>query len=198
MPNSETVLVVVATLGACSILIGILLFLLSGSDAGRIALAFRAFRRILGDPKLAEKVEPLLATEEPNRDLPPRPSGVPVRMLALLQREARLLDFLMEDIQGATDAQIVAAVSSIHGQCQTALKKHLVLGPIMAQPEGASVEVPAGFDPAAIRLVGNVTGQPPFHGILLHSGWKVEQIHIPPLAEGQDDLILMPAEVELP
>jgi hypothetical protein len=33
---------------------------------------------------------------------------------------------------------------------------------------------------------------------LLHSGWRVLEIKLPPLPEGQDDLVLMPAEVELP
>jgi hypothetical protein len=198
MPNSEIILVVLGTIGAVIILIGLILLLVSGGDTGRIGLAFRTFRGILGDPKLGGKVEPLLAPEEPKPDKPPRPSGMPVRMLALLQREARLVDFLMEDIKKATDPQIVEVARNIHEKGQALLKKRLVLRPVIPQSEGTSVEVPAGFDPSAIQLVGNVTGQPPFRGILLHSGWKVEQINIPPLPEGQDDLILVPAEVELP
>ena len=60
------------------------------------------------------------------------------------------------------------------------------------------MEVPAHFDPSAIRLTGNVTGQPPFRGILQHHGWRVKNYTLPPLPEGQDQFVLAPAEVELP
>ena len=119
-------------------------------------------------------------------------------MLALLQREGRLLDFLLEDIQSCADAQVGAAVRDIHRQCRAALKEHLALEPILSQEEGAAVEVPAGFDPSAIRVTGNVTGQPPFKGTLQHHGWRVKEIKLAAPPEGQDELVLMPAEVELP
>jgi hypothetical protein len=121
-----------------------------------------------------------------------------VRVLALLQREGRLLDFLLEDIQSYSDEQVGAAVRDIHRQCQAALKEHLDLQPVLPQGEGSVVEVTPGFDPSAIRLVGNVTGQPPFRGTLQHHGWRVKEIKLSPPPEGQDELILMPAEVELP
>jgi hypothetical protein len=100
-------------------------------------------------------------------------------------------------VQGYPDAQIGAAVRDIHRKCQAALKEHLVLDPVMAQQEGATVEVPAGFDPSAIRIIGNVTGQPPFRGVLQHHGWRVRAIKLAPPPEGQDEMVLMPAEVEI-
>ena len=60
------------------------------------------------------------------------------------------------------------------------------------------MKVPAGFDPSAIRLTGNVTGQPPFQGTLQHHGWRVKEIKLAPPPEGQDQFIVQPAEVELP
>ena len=83
-------------------------------------------------------------------------------------------------------------------QCQGALKEHLVLEPVLPKDEGAAVEVPPGFNPAQIRLTGNVTGQPPFKGTLRHHGWRVKEIKLAVPPEGQDEFILMPAEVELP
>jgi hypothetical protein len=182
-------------IGIVIVLFVVMLFLLSGGNTQRIGLAFRCFVRTLPDQPFADQVTKLLAPPEPK---PTRPSGVPVRLLAILQREGRMLDFFMEDISGASPDQVVAAVRDIHPQCQAVLKKHLVLGPVLSQTEGENVEVPAGFDPSAIRLTGNVTGQPPFRGTLLHPGWRVLEIKLPPLPEGQDDLVLMPAEVELP
>jgi hypothetical protein len=176
----------------------LLLFLYSGGDWHRCGVAIRAFRRAVRDPELAAQIEPLLAPPPPKDEGPPKPDGRPLRFLALLQREGRLVDFLLEDIQGYPDAQIGAAVRDIHRQCQHALKEHLVLEPVMPQGEGATVQVPAGFDPSAVRLTGNVTGQPPFQGTLQHHGWRAKEVNLAPPPEGQDELVLMPAEVELP
>jgi hypothetical protein len=129
---------------------------------------------------------------------PPKPSGAPLRLLALLQREGRLLDFLMEDVQGYNDAQIGSAVRDIHRTCRKALQEHLVLEPVIKDAEGSEVTVPAGFDPSAVRLTGNVTGQPPFRGKLNHHGWRVQEIKLAPPPSGQDEFVVQPAEVELP
>jgi hypothetical protein len=139
------------------------------------------------------------APAEPEKPAgPPKPSGAPLRLLALLQREGRLLDFLMEDVQNYTDAQIGAAVRDIHRTCRKALQDHLVLDPILKEAEGSEVTVPAGFDPSAVRLTGNVTGQPPFRGSLRHHGWRVREIKLAPPPSGQDEFVIQPAEVELP
>jgi hypothetical protein len=175
----------------------IFLVVASGGDGRRIGLAVASFRKALTDPDFANRVEPLLIPPPPQPVKPPKPSGVPLRFLALLQRDGRLVDFLLEDIQAYPDPQIGAAVRDIHRHCQAALKEHLVLEPVMNQTEGATVEVPAGFDPSAIRLTGNVTGQPPFRGVLQHHGWRVREIKLGPPSEGQDEMVLMPAEVEI-
>jgi len=69
---------------------------------------------------------------------------------------------------------------------------------VMAQPESSQVEVQSGFDPSAIQVVGNVTGEPPFRGTLIHAGWRVREIKVPTPPEGQDEFVLQPAEVDLP
>lgn len=165
------------------------LLLSSGGDPQRRQLA----RRVRDDPELADKVAALL--EPPP---PPKPSGAPLRLLALLQREGRLLDFLLENLQACSDQQIASAVRDIQGKCQKALQEHLVLEPVLPQAEQATVEVPPGFDPSAIRLTGNVTGQPPFRGTLQHHGWRVKEIKLAPLPDGSDEFVVHPAEVELP
>jgi hypothetical protein len=119
-------------------------------------------------------------------------------MLTVLQRESRLIDFLMENIGGADDAQIGAAMKDLQPKAQAALKKYLVLESVLPQNEGDPVEVPSGFDPSAIQLLGNVTGKPPFKGTLRHGGWRAKQINLQKPPEGQDPMVLAPAEVELP
>jgi hypothetical protein len=174
------------------------LLLVSRVSLKRIRLALRCELRALRDQDFAAKIEPLLNQAAPEPAKSARPSGAPLRVLALLQREGRLLDFLLEDIQAYPDAQVGAAVRDIHRQCQAVLKEHLDLQPVLQKDEGSAVEISAGFDPSAIRLTGNVTGQPPFRGTLQHHGWRVKELKLTPPPEGQDEFVLMPAEVELP
>ncbi|OWK43462.1 DUF2760 domain-containing protein [Fimbriiglobus ruber] len=129
---------------------------------------------------------------------PPKPTGEPLRLLSLLQTEARLVDFLMEDIAAAADQQIGQAVREIHRKAQKVLKDHLTLEEILAGADGDTVTVQRGFDPSAIRVIGNVTGQPPFTGELQHPGWKVKEMNLPPQPEGQNPFVIQPAEVQLP
>jgi Domain of unknown function (DUF2760) len=119
-----------------------------------------------------------------------------LRLLAVLQKEGRLVDFLEEDIQPYTDAQVGAAVRAIHSGCRKALHERMEITRIFGEEDGASVEVASGFDPAAVRLTGNVHGQPPFHGVLQHGGWRAAHVSLPKTA-GVDNAILAPAEVEI-
>ena len=195
-PVENPLLIVIYTLVGVLVVYLAALLLVARGSFGRVRLALGCEWRILRDASFAAKVQALFAPPRPQA--PPKPSGAPLRLLALLQREGRLLDFLMEDIQAYPDAQIGAAVRDIHRQCQTALKEHLQLQPVLPQPEGTQVEITTGFDPAAIRLTGNVTGQPPFRGTLQHHGWRVKEMKLTPPPEGQDEFVLMPAEVEMP
>ena len=169
-------------------------FLIVSRFGGRkgYALGLKVAKKTAVDAAFALKVEHLFVPPPP-----PKPSGLPVQLLGILQRESRLLDSLMENIQQYTDDQIGASVRDIHAKAQKALKKHVTLESVLPQEDGSQVTVQAGFDPSAIRLVGNVTGQPPFKGILQHAGWRAKAIDFPKPPEGQDEFVLMPAEVEL-
>jgi hypothetical protein len=194
----EPYLYVVGTLVGVVVVALLALLIVGRGSLARLGLAWQAFARVLGDAAAAGRVRPVLNPPPPEPPKPPRPSAEPLRLLALLQREGRLVDFLLEDIQQATDEQIGAGVRELHRKAQAALKEHLVLEPVLPQGEGATVEVPPGFDPSAIRLTGNVTGQPPFRGTLQHHGWRVKTYTLAAAPEGQDEFVLQPAEVELP
>lgn len=127
---------------------------------------------------------------------PPPPAGA-LRLLALLQQEGRLIDFLEEDIAAYSDAQVGAAVRDIHARCRAALRERMTIERIYAEEDGATVEVPSGFDPALVRLTGNVHGVPPFRGTLQHAGWRVTGVRLS-VADALDPSILAPAEVEIP
>ena len=156
----------------------------------RLLLALRAFWFTLTDPDFAARVEPLFSRA---------PTGPDLRVLAVLQRDGRLVDFLEEDIDGYSDSQIGAAVRDIHRSCRKSLHDYLTIEPVINAAEEDRVSVPSDFDPAAIRLVGNINGTPPFQGVLKHHGWRVRAVHLPVLPVPRDDTsVLSPAEVEIP
>jgi hypothetical protein len=142
------------------------------------------------------------AAERPDAAGPPPPPPGPtledgaLRLLGLLQEEGRLVDFLEEDVTPYDDEQIGAATRGIHEACRKALRERVTLEPILPGAEGDAVTVEPGFDPAAIRLVGNVTGAPPVRGVLRHGGWRVKKVTIAPRT-GYDARVLAPAEVEI-
>ena len=121
-----------------------------------------------------------------------------IQMLAILQRQGRFLDFLQEDLSLYDDAQIGAAVRNIHAGCRQALGDHVELKPVYEDAEGSSITVDAGFDATATRLTGNVTGEPPFTGVLRHRGWRAVHVELPQLTPRRGkDWIVAPAEVEI-
>jgi hypothetical protein len=120
-----------------------------------------------------------------------------VQMLALLQRDGRLIDFLAENISAYPDAQLGAAVRTIHETCRQVLDHYVKLEPILNSEEDQPVTVQVGFDPAAIKLLGNMAGEPPVRGVLRHKGWRVKEVNLPPLPQGASRLVVAPAEVEL-
>jgi hypothetical protein len=120
-----------------------------------------------------------------------------VQMLALLQRDGRLVDFLTENISAYPDAQLGAAVRTIHETCRQALDQYLKMEPILNSQEDQPVTLEAGFDPATIKLIGNVTGGPPVRGVLRHKGWRVREVNLPPVPQGAGRMVVAPAEVEL-
>ena len=120
-----------------------------------------------------------------------------VQMLALLQRDGRLVDFLEEDVSSYPDGQLGAAVRSIHAACRQVLERYIKLEPVLSSEEDHPVTVPPGFDSAAIKLVGNVSGEPPIRGLLRHRGWRVAAVTLPSLPQGSGRAIVAPAEVEV-
>lgn len=120
-----------------------------------------------------------------------------LQLLALLQAEGRLIDFLEEDIDPYTDTQVGAAVRSIHAGCRKALHERMTIERIHAAEDGTEIDVPRDYDPSAIRLTGHVHGQPPFRGTLQHSGWRASGVTLPQPGAGADAGVLAPAEVEI-
>jgi hypothetical protein len=149
-------------------------------------------------PTLAPPKEPPALPPPPPALTPEQVHGSALFLLGLLQREGRLLDFLNEDLAGASDADIGAAVRVVHEGCRKALAQYVPVQAVVAKAEGDQVEVPAGFDANRWRLVGNVTGAGPWKGALKHHGWVATKVTLPALPTSVDLKVLAAAEVELP
>jgi Domain of unknown function (DUF2760) len=120
-----------------------------------------------------------------------------LQLLNLLQKEARFIDFIKEDITAYNDADIGAAARVVHEGCNKAINEHFSLVPIRNEQEGSNISVPVGFDAAAIRLTGNIVGAAPFSGTLVHKGWQATEVRLPKLTQGHNPTIVAAAEVEL-
>jgi hypothetical protein len=176
------------------------------SLAARIPLAISAFWRIIFNPEFALGVMRLRQGAEAERAEPAaKPAALlqetgpaaALQLLGLLQRDARFIDFIEEDVAGFSDAEIGAAARVVHEGCRKVVREHFTLEPVRGEPEGARLTLDPGFDAASLRLTGNVVGDPPFNGTLTHRGWISTEIRLPKLAVGHDVNILAPAEVEL-
>jgi hypothetical protein len=172
----------------------------------RLWFAWACFFRVLFDGKFAARVFAVRAAPpelEPPKSARPAPAAAPnldvsaLQLLALLQREGRLIDFLQQDVVSFGDAEIGAAARVVHEGCRKALSSHIKIQPVRSEAEGGRVTLDERFDPAEIKLIGNVGGSAPYRGVLRHRGWRVESVELPKLLEGHDGRVLAPAEVEL-
>ena len=170
----------------------------------RLALGFA----VLGDSKLAAQLQDLRNGVVPaTPPAPPAPPPVPIlkvatpdaalQLLGLLQREARFVDFIQEDVAAYSDADIGGAARLVHTGCRKVLQEHFTLVPARPESEGSRVVLEAGFDAATVRLTGNVVGNAPFRGTLRHPGWTVTDVRLPRTTEGHDPRVIAAAEVEL-
>jgi hypothetical protein len=119
-----------------------------------------------------------------------------LQILGILQRDARLVDFLMEDIASYSDDQVGAAVRELHDQCRDAVARYVTLQPVIDGVEGTFAKAPSA-DPNVVKFIGNVPAKPPAGGTLRHKGWRAAKIDLPALAAKQDAAILAPAEIEI-
>ncbi len=175
----------------------------------RIVLAFRCFFNILFHGELsAESMGALRLTRPQAREaVPPKapaPASVPVtkasdgalQILSIMQRDSRLVDFLMEDIASYSDDQIGAAVRELHDQCRDSIARYVTLQPVIDGVEGTFAKAPSA-DPNLVKFVGNVPAKPPSGGTLRHKGWRVARVDLPALSAKQDANIIAPAEIEI-
>jgi hypothetical protein len=169
----------------------------------RIVLAFRAFFNLLFSGELSPEIQ--IALNLSRRSAAPAKAAAPavrpssdgaLQILGILQRDSRLVDFLMEDVSGYSDEQVGAAVRELHDQCRDAIARYVTLSPVIDGVEGTYAKAPAQ-DPNLVKFVGNVPAQPPAGGTLRHKGWRATRVELPNLTGKQDATIIAAAEIEI-
>ena len=180
-------------LGIAVIKMAVLLVLCKGNFSN-LANAITTFFSVLAHGKTPQKEKTIRIPKgeiKVNADL--------IWPLYLLQREARLIDFLLEDISSAPDDLVGAGVRELHTKCRKYLLEKLTIEPVIAQDEGARITIESGFNPSKIMLTGFIEGQPPYNGILKHQGWQVLSSQIPEVTDSfRNNPVLAQAELEIP
>lgn len=160
-----------------------------------LGLAFKAFIKAFKEPEKGRKfVEENL---DSNKQLEGNHDPSHLRLLYYLQQSSRFIDFLKEDISTFNDAQVGAAVRKIHQDCARAIEELVNILPLKEEQEGSLVQVPKGYNPNEIKVVGKIKGEPPFTGVLVHRGWKAQKRSLPKKTGEQALEIICPAEVEI-
>ncbi|MGH8522226.1 MAG: DUF2760 domain-containing protein, partial [Gammaproteobacteria bacterium] len=148
------------------------------------------------------------SSETPQPIKAPRPPSIKegagygevLAFLSLLQEKGRFIDFVMEDVTPFNDTQVAAASRVVHQGCAAVIREYFEISPVHGGKEGEKLTIDKGADPHHYRLVGKVTGAPPFHGVVLHRGWMTAKLSLPRYATPVDPSapnIITPVEVEV-
>ena len=120
-----------------------------------------------------------------------------LQLLYLLQNDARFIDFIKEDMSAHSDEDVGMVARVIHEGCNKVLNDHFSFAPIAKENEGDKITLIEGYDAAKVRVTGNIVGNPPFTGTIIHKGWQVTDVRLPSTVQGYNANVLAPAEVEL-
>jgi hypothetical protein len=150
------------------------------------------------------RAEPVRSAPEPVRAAPPplvqnQAEAEVVSLLTSLQQKGRFVDFVMDDIAQYSDAQVGAVARVVQDGCKAVLREQFQISPVRAESEGSTVTIAPGYQADEYRLVGKISGQPPFAGTLMHRGWKTDSVKLPRIVRSADNRLptIAPAEVEL-
>lgn len=175
----------------------------------RLALAWVCCFRILFGKQLPEEARLLGRADA---DAVPEPTAEPkasdrdddavlergaLLLMGLLQREGRFADFLQENLDGVDDTDLAVAAREVWRGCRKAIHQHMQLVPIIDAEEDTPHTVEPGFDPQMLRLTGRVRGDPPYHGMLRHPGWRAQDVRLPQWSDGVNANVVAAAEVEI-
>lgn len=179
-----------------------------------LGTAFRAFFAALGNRQVADQIRTVLDRPAGTAALPAPPAEVVVpskpvpvapkakestrsdaiTLLATLQREARLLDLVKENLSAYSDAQVGAAARPCLTQCAVTLDRVLGVKAIEAASDGQAISVPEAATPSRYTWIGEGSGSA---GKLVHHGWEASRVDLPHWTGVDADAhVIAPAQVQ--
>lgn len=182
----------------------------------RLGLALRAFWIALFDRDAGERIAILLdspgdslveqppaatSTRESAARTPPQTKSLPaqnpaITLLATLQRDARLIDLIYENLDQYQDAQVGAAARPCLKQCRQSLDRILKIEKLVAATENDTVPVPADAAVSRFRWIGESPVGKTSTAKLVHPGWQAASIQLPQWnGQVEDAEIIAPAQV---
>ncbi len=117
-----------------------------------------------------------------------------ITLLALLQKESRLIDLILEDMEGYSDEQIGGAARRVLRDARECLQTYVPIEPLVEGREGEVVRIPDTASPLRWRLLGDASAS---SGTLMHAGWIARKVQLPDWTGSQENsMIISPAEVD--
>jgi hypothetical protein len=177
-----------------------------------LGTAFRAFFAALFDREVSERLQAVLdkpqvgaaaaitdtpaapASGEISKKAPVSPRSDAITLLATLQREARFVDLVKENLSQYSDAQIGAAARPCLQQCAATLDRLVGLRAIETAADGQSITVPEPASPSRYLWVGEGSGTT---GKLIHHGWEASHVELPQWSgHSTDAKVIAPIQVQ--
>ena len=189
-----------------------------------LGIAIRAFSAALFNKESSEKIRQALDGSQgesqdgsqrgdaklpkPSSDSQPKPESKPaarapvrsdaITLLSALQREARLVDLIQEDLANYSDAQVGAAARPCLQSCASTLSRMFGLTCVSDAGEGAMVDIADegknGGSPARYQWIGEGNST---SGKLVHQGWQATQVDLPKWTGADDDAnVIAPAQLQ--
>jgi len=113
-----------------------------------------------------------------------------------MQREARFLDFTLEDISQLPDEQVGAVSRLVHGDLKKLIRQYMELKPVIDADEGQKVSLGQDRMPYEIQVASDRDVSLPFTATLRHKGYRLVSINLPQKKHPEAVRVLMPAELD--
>ena len=184
-----------------------------------ISVAIRAFFAALFHRDAAHKIQLALSNDvavTPQQlPAPSYPDAFPTRgsstqtdvrseaieLLAALQRDARFVDFIKEDLSSCDDATLGAAARMVHDRCSETLERFFEIRPLSDDEEGAFITLDStSQNPARVRVSGDIDRltDGAVSCRVVHVGWVAKKCEPPQWSgKAEDALVLAPIELEI-